>query len=221
MDGDYLVKLRKFAANYPVVYFEKNELLETGDERTNSNSFYFILSGFVRLYVERKSGEMLSIEIDSEGDIVPFIFNTASVKGCKLNTIRIDCLSDVKANKIPGDDLYGFFEQNRDIFYYRIKEALLYTDHFLTIAPIIIYGNTGEKLAKFLQDLVNEYGVKKDGRLFIKPSLTHKDIASFIGSTREATSRELGKLRKAKVIAYSKHIIEILDKDELKKIADN
>lgn len=221
MNGDCLVKLTKFASKYPVVNFDKFQSIEPENDGKEQENFYFILSGFVRLYLEKKSGEIFSVEIDSKNDIVPFIFNTISVKGYKLSTIKMDCLSQVAANKIPSYDLHEFFLNNREVFYCKLEETLFYTNSFLEKTPIIIYGSVKEKLATLLYNLSLEYPLKKAGRLFIEVELKHKDIASFIGATREATSIEMGNLKKAKVIDYEKHRIEILDKEKLAKIADN
>jgi CRP/FNR family transcriptional regulator len=55
--------------------------------------------------------------------------------------------------------------------------------------------------------LATEHGIERPGGTLLDVRLTHADIASLVGSTRETVSLELSNLAKAGRIAYDgKHI---------------
>jgi CRP-like cAMP-binding protein len=64
------------------------------------------------------------------------------------------------------------------------------------------------------------FGEKKSsGEIEIKIDLTHKDVADLAGLTREATSLQIGKLRKDKLISNSGKRFTIIDEEKLRETA--
>lgn len=213
-------KLKEFSRDYPTVCFDKHRPIELSEEETEQEYFYYICDGFVRLYLESSAGDILALEVDGPGDIVPPIFNTESANGHRISAINLDCLSDIKAKKIPKEDMLKFLTNNRDIFHFKLNAALSYIGIFLSRMPGVVYGKIEARLAQFLIDVINDFGVKGGGVVKIPVELRHRDIASFVGSSREAATIAVNKLKKAGIITHEKHKIVVLNMDKLKKIAD-
>lgn len=74
---------------------------------------------------------------------------------------------------------------------------------------------TKERLAKYLLSLYEEHGRKPR---FHVP-LTQSALASYLGTVRETLSRDLGALRKAKVISFTNKKFQIISPKELSRIA--
>ncbi|MDP2637692.1 MAG: helix-turn-helix domain-containing protein, partial [Candidatus Levybacteria bacterium] len=81
------------------------------------------------------------------------------------------------------------------------------------------FGNADSKLASILLISAMEFGIAKNDEIEIQIPLTHKDIASLVGVTRETVSIELKKFDKKKYISYRKKKIVIKNKVELRKKA--
>lgn len=220
MTDENIAKLRKFASDFPLVSFRKYDLIDYGRNDHLQDYFYFIKEGFVRVFLEKETGEIFGLEIDTKDDIVPYIFNKISMDSGKIQALHMDCLSDVNAYKIPKEELRIFFEKNNETYMSCLRISLKYIAIFLENIPRLIYGSTREKLSTFLLMLSEEYGQKVEGNISILVRLRHKDIGSFIGATREATSIQMGYLKKRKIINYSKGNIEIINRNALEKFVN-
>jgi CRP/FNR family transcriptional regulator len=62
-----------------------------------------------------------------------------------------------------------------------------------------------------------EYGYEKNDKTYIYVKLTHYDIASLIGSTRETTTSTLNDFKREGLIDFDGRKLVILDKEGLEK----
>jgi CRP-like cAMP-binding protein len=62
---------------------------------------------------------------------------------------------------------------------------------------------------------------RRDGTLIISPPPTHQDLASRIGSQREAVSKELKRLERDRVITRGRAVIHLVREDVLRKEITN
>ncbi|MDP8947620.1 MAG: helix-turn-helix domain-containing protein, partial [Actinomycetota bacterium] len=76
-------------------------------------------------------------------------------------------------------------------------------------------------LATLILNLSEEQGVLvHDGSRVIPRRYTHKQLASMVGSNREAITRALGSLRKAGAVEIRDRRIYVTDADELERFAE-
>jgi CRP/FNR family transcriptional regulator len=66
----------------------------------------------------------------------------------------------------------------------------------------LAYAKISDRILHLLERLATEHGVTTDHGTVIDVRLTHADIASLIGSTRETVSLEMSNLVKSGAIAY-------------------
>jgi CRP/FNR family transcriptional regulator len=67
-------------------------------------------------------------------------------------------------------------------------------DDARTTMEDLAYARVGDRIEHLYRKLAAEHGVAVDGGLRVDVRLTHADIASLVGSTRETVSLELAKL---------------------------
>ncbi len=83
----------------------------------------------------------------------------------------------------------------------------------------LVFVDVRAKLAGLLLDLVEDYGEKlPDGGIRIRLRITHQEIASYIGSTRETVSLTLSHFRRAGVLDTERRQLIILQPDELRRL---
>jgi CRP/FNR family transcriptional regulator len=58
----------------------------------------------------------------------------------------------------------------------------------------LAYARVGDRIVHLYRKLASEHGVPVDGGTRIDMRLTHADVASLVGSTRETVSAEIAKL---------------------------
>jgi len=68
--------------------------------------------------------------------------------------------------------------------------------------------------------MAREYGVTKGKQVSIKVKITHKQIATLTGLTRETVTLQMLKLEKNKVIDNDKRQIVVMDIKELRKLLE-
>lgn len=80
----------------------------------------------------------------------------------------------------------------------------------------LIFRDVHSRLAHLLLLLTEEHGVKKDRGILVDIKLTHYEIASLIGSTRETTTFCLNDFKKEGLIDFDRRKILILNETELR-----
>ncbi len=77
-----------------------------------------------------------------------------------------------------------------------------------------------ERIISLFIKLNEKFGADYRGNVLINISLTHSDIASMIGATRESTTLALKKLREKELISSEKKKIIIKNIKKLKELSD-
>ena len=81
----------------------------------------------------------------------------------------------------------------------------------------LVFGNARSKVASILLICAERFGKKQGQATVIDVPLTHSDIATLVGMTRETVSIEMKKLQKEKLISYKGRYLAILNLAGLKK----
>src|SRR2546428_5899200 len=82
----------------------------------------------------------------------------------------------------------------------------------------LVFRDVPGRLAALLLRLAEAYGERIGGKLRLTLRLTHHDIASMIGATRETVTTTLGRFREARLIVTQQRYIVICDPEGLRRI---
>jgi CRP/FNR family cyclic AMP-dependent transcriptional regulator len=75
------------------------------------------------------------------------------------------------------------------------------------------------RLAALLLRLAEEYGEPQDQGIRLSLRLTHQDLASMVGSTRETVTAVINRFRDEALITVDHRVLVILERDRLRQIA--
>ncbi len=163
-------------------------------------SVCIIKSGVVRVYSISSQGEDKMVTLHTKGEIFPssWIFQKSSSA-----LFFYEALTDCDVTFVPRSQFIDFMQGTPSNY-----AALL--DYFTTnYAASLIRINALEqpkardKLVHTLFYLSQRFGKKTtDNKIEITISLTHQNLASLVGITRETTAVELNILKKQKVLTY-------------------
>lgn len=81
----------------------------------------------------------------------------------------------------------------------------------------LVFKNVYQRLAQLLLNLKSSYGYEKDKGTYLYVKLTHYDIASLIGSTRETTTACLNEFKRQGLIDFDGRRVVIIDEPGLIK----
>ena len=170
---------------------------------------YMIKEGIIKTYNINSAGESKIITFNMAGEFIPtaWIFGKSPV-----SLFYYDALTDCELYAIPKEDLWKFIHSDQKI----LEQALTVYSSLYISATMHIHAleqsKAGEKLLYTLQHLAMRFGKpKKEGVVELTLKLTHQDLASIIGLTRETIAVELNKLKKQKVVSYrqQKYIVHV------------
>ena len=170
--------LDKVAAVATVRTFPKRSIIVTeGDE---TDSLYVVLSGKARVFVADDKGREVQLNQLGAGEY----FGEVTLDGGPRSA-SVMALEDCRCAVVKRTELTALFEKQPELslhivrkLAHRVREL---TDNVRSLALMDVYG----RVARLLLELAEE----KEGKLVIGEPLTHKDIASRVGASREMISR--------------------------------
>ncbi len=158
--------------------YPRNAIIVTeGDE---TDSLYVMLSGKARVYVSDEKGREAALNQIGAGEY----FGEVTLDGGPRSASEM-ALEECRCAVIRRAELTAFIERNPGFalhlvqkLAHRVREL---TESVRSLALMDVYG----RVARLLLELAEE----KDGRLVVAEPLTHKEIASRVGASREMISR--------------------------------
>lgn len=166
-------------------------------------------SGIVKVYNITSAGEeqLINFQLPSEVFPTPWVFGKTPIA-----LFFYEALTDC--------ELYLFSRKEFLNYIYSKKKVLrVFLDYYVNnyIAAVmritaLEQAKAQEKITYTIYYLVQRYGKQlTPNKVQIRIQLTHQHIASLVGLTRETTSVEMNKLKKAEVLTYvkQKYIVNV------------
>jgi CRP/FNR family cyclic AMP-dependent transcriptional regulator len=170
--------IEKMAPLATVRTFGKNAIIVS--EGDDTDSLYVVLAGRAKVYVSDENGREVQLNQIGPGEY----FGEVTLDGGPRSA-SVMALEDCRCAVVKRAELSGFLERNPEFALHVLKKLAhrvrVLTDNVRSLALMDVYG----RVARLLLELAEE----RDGRLVVKESLTHKDIAARVGCSREMISR--------------------------------
>jgi CRP/FNR family cyclic AMP-dependent transcriptional regulator len=215
----YLKKNRLFA-NSPVEAVIEGEsifTMETLPKRTTlfeqgdaGKIVYLIKTGRVRIARNTAEGKEVTVAILGPGDM----FGEDALFGGAERTTVATCMEDTLICKAHADALFGLLAGNSAL---ALNVAQMLSDRLGDASATIedlAYAKISDRLINLFDRLASELGRATPDGTFLDVRLTHADIASIIGSTRETVSLEMSQLVRAGQIKQEGGYITVLHRKD-------
>lgn len=158
--------------------FAKRAIIVT--EGDDTDSLYVMLSGKARVFVSDDKGREVQLNHVSPGEY----FGEVTLDGGPRSA-SVMALEDCRCAMVKRTEFDSFLQRHPELalhivrkLAHRVREL---TENVRSLALMDVYG----RVARLLLELAEE----KDGKLVVSEQLTHKDIASRVGASREMISR--------------------------------
>lgn len=211
----YLKKNRLFA-NAPVEAVAGGESIFTMetlpkrailfDQGDATKIVYLIKTGRVRIARNTADGKEVTVAILGPGDM----FGEDALFGGAERTTVATCMEETLICKAHADDLFGLLAGNSGL---ALNVAQMLSDRLGDASATIedlAYAKISDRLINLFDRLASELGRVTGDGTFLDVRLTHADIASIIGSTRETVSLEMSQLVRAGLIKQEGGYITVL-----------
>jgi CRP/FNR family cyclic AMP-dependent transcriptional regulator len=170
--------LDKIAAVATVRAFPKRAIMVT--EGDDSDSLYVMISGKARVFVADDKGREVQLNQLGVGEY----FGEVTLDGGPRSA-SVMALEDCRCAVVKRAELTAFIEKNPELAIHIVRKLARrvrdLTENVRSLALMDVYGRVARLLLELAED--------KDGRLVVSEPLTHKDIASRVGASREMISR--------------------------------
>ena len=170
--------LDKIAAVATVRAFAKRAIIVT--EGDDSDSLYVMISGKARVFVADDNGREVQLNQIGVGEY----FGEVTLDGGPRSA-SVTALEDCRCAVVKRAELTAFIEKNPELAIHIVRKLARrvrdLTENVRSLALMDVYGRVARLLLELAED--------KDGRLVVSEPLTHKDIASRVGASREMISR--------------------------------
>lgn len=168
-------------------WLKGSQIISEGDE---SNALYIILSGKVKIVLYGEEGKEIVLSIMKEGEV----FGEMALFDGEPRSASVEALEDVECFIIHGNDFRKYVKNHPIVAFNflahlsrRIREA---DKQIGGLALLDVCG----RIAHTLLSVANRGKNIKEKEWVTIERLTHEDIASMIGSSREVISRALKKM---------------------------
>lgn len=177
---------------------------------------FYLKKGFVRRYTISEEGEELTLIIFKPGDFFPVMWAIKNIP----NNEYLEAMTEVEVQRVPRESFLAFLKQYPEVGFEVLGNIVTRLDGILERIKYLVFGNADQKVASILVICGERFGEKKGRTVLIKLALTHQDIASLIGLTRETTSIEIKKLERDGLISHQGRFILIKNMTKLQKEAN-
>jgi CRP/FNR family cyclic AMP-dependent transcriptional regulator len=158
---------------------------------------FVLCTGKVKLSTSSSEGKTVITKISDAGDVLGL---NATISNHPYE-VTAEMIDPGQANFIPRDAMLRFLREHGEVAL-RVAQQLS-SNYYTAYEEIRMLGLTASPGEKFAKLLLSWYPDKEeaDGGAQIKLTLTHKEIAEMIGTTRETVSRLFSEFKK-------KHLLE-------------
>lgn len=209
MDQELTHKLDAFFEKYTPQVFPKSAILIRAGEAPKG--IFYLKKGHVRQYVITQNGEEMTLHMYKPGAFFPmsWAFNE------NPNLYYFESMSEVEVLVAPKDAVLVFVKKEPDILFDLAKRVFSGLDGILTRMEQLMSGNARARLITILVISAKRFGEVRKNGIVIHLKLTHQDLASLAGLSRETVSREMMQLKEKKLIGYTASTITIYNLQNL------
>lgn len=204
-------KVDDFFSSYPTLSFKRGStIFQAGDSPSN---VYFLKSGYVNQYIISPSGETCMVHIYKPGSFFPLMCTINETP----NIFTFDAMIAVRVVRVPKDVFVDFLHNNSDVLFYTTQRILVGLSGLVNRVGQLVLDDAYTKTVLLLLYYADNFGEKSPEGIGIQFPLAHREIASWIGTTRETASIQIETLKKKGLILVHGRQLIIRDEVALQK----
>lgn len=213
MDQKLRQKIDDFFGKYSIQNLPKHEIIMTPGQLVTG--IFYLRKGLVRMYIKSQRGDILVAHIFRPGS---FFLMTWAINNTS-NRYYFEAITPVETAKAPLRDVYKFMKAEPEILFEFTGRILRGLTGMITRLEDLTFDTAYQKVESLLLYFAKKFGKKTVKGIVVDFPLTHREIASWIGSARETASLEIEKLRRNGIITINKRTIIVKDMKKLEKEA--
>lgn len=192
--------------------YRRRELLFAPDD--TGDAVYFIKEGRVRLYTVSEEGREITLAVLGPGDICGerALFDTT------MRQVYAEAMDPAVICSIHREDFLDFVRRHPLVF--QEVAGLLSERLGAAVQQLeqIAFKDVPGRLACLVLGLAQRTGQRVENGATIRHNLTHRELASLIGTTRETLTQTLSRLAADELLKTERGAVTVLDSATLRSL---
>ncbi|MCA8998646.1 MAG: Crp/Fnr family transcriptional regulator [Planctomycetaceae bacterium] len=193
--------------------FPRNSTIYLPDDA--ADWVYVVVEGRVRLISITSDGKQAILGFFEPGDL----FGELAVAGIDRHDHFAEAALNSTIVSIPSSILSDVMERNGALSLAITRLIGWRRQRLERRLRNLLFHSNRERLLALLYDLMQQYGRPSDGGVLIDIRLSHQDLASLIGVTRESVTLLLGEFQSEGLLKTGRQKVVILSPDRLARAA--
>ncbi len=202
--------IESFFVGYQPMAYKKGELILRAEDAPFG--VYFLQSGYVRQYLLSPSGETFIVHIYKSGSFFPLTW----ILNDTPNVYHFEAMTPVSVVRAPKDSFVEFLKVHPEALFYATQRIALGLAGFVSRVAQLVLDDAYTKTILLILYYADNFGEKTKEGIALKIPLTHREIASWIGTTRETASLQVETLVKKGLLATKGRLLVVRNLDTLK-----
>lgn len=180
------------------------------------HSVYLLTSGRIRLYHVTAEGKETVLAFIDPGEI----FGELSLFGQSQREEFAEAMEKSTVVRIPGDEMQQLMSDRPEIVLQVSRLMGLRRQRIERRLKALLFRSNRDRLVYLLLELAERYGQPSPEGVKIGIRLSHQEMASMIGSTRETVTVLLGELQYARSLIVKRRQIILTNLEQLADVLD-
>lgn len=193
----------------PGVY-KKDDFIYFKDQ--SSENIYMVSNGRVKIGTYAPDGKEVVKAILTTGEI----FGEMALAGeDKREDFAQAMDNDTRVCAMTIEDLQNLMKDNKELSFKILRIVGFRLRKTERKIEALVFKDARTRIVEFLREMAEEKGQKVGFEMMIKNHLTHKDIASLTGTSRQTVTTIMNELRDKNLITFDRRRILIRDLEKL------
>lgn len=210
-DPKVVKSVDEFFSKFQSMSYKKGEIILRAEDVPYG--VYYLQSGFVRQYLLSPTGETFIVHIFKPGSFFPltWILNETP------NVYHFEAMTPATIIRAPKDQFVSFLSDHADVLMYATKRLAAGIAGFTNRVAQLVLDDAYTKTILLILYYAENFGEQVKEGIALQVPLTHREIASWIGTTRETASLQVETLLKKGILMTKGRQLIIKDLPALQK----
>lgn len=186
--------VHEYFSRFSVISFKKGEMILRAEDQPHG--VYYIEKGVVRQYIINGSGETLMLQLYRAGSFIPMTW----IVNDTPNRYFFEAASPVSIRRAPKADFERFLALAPEVYHDFTKRLLTGVSGLWLRIEQLVLECAYAKAVLLILYYAHTFGTETPEGILFDLSPTHREIASWIGTTRETASLQVEALKKKKLL---------------------
>lgn len=202
-------KVKKMGDKHEFIHYKKDQFIYMPDDA--ASHIYLIVEGRVRIGHYLEDGKEVITSILTTGEI----FGELALAGEETRRDYAQSMSEVTICPLTLHELKELMYENKELSFKILKLIGLRLMKLERKLELLVFKDARTRVIEFLKDAAAWKGKKVGMETMIPTKLTHKDIASLTGTSRQTVTTILNELKEQNLINFDRRKILIRDLSKL------